>query len=201
MSLLRFLFAKAYVPILDRCVLGEHRGIRICTTSLDRGKDGEFLRHTKLALDLLASSDPARFRRVHTQVRYIVNSELDSLAVDRPGRICSVDFGRFETTVHRSIWVPWLAGLLVHVATHGLLRAKGIKPTKANWKQIAQICHAEQNRFLAKAEEQYEVRLQRKFEMPPDGYGFWYRWLRTKRMVTRMRQEGAKARRSVEPPP
>ena len=55
------------------------------------------------------------------------------------------------------------AASIVHEATHGYLKAKGIKTTEGNKTKIERICTVEENRFLSRIDSQWGEQLQKPF--------------------------------------
>ena len=108
-----------------------------------------FTRIITAALQLIRDNDPRRFRRVRRHIRFVVN--------------CTRPFGggayfgdtktcEFEFMVPRSehdvrYYVAWYACALVHEATHGRLRSRGIGYTPENRTRIEKLCVTEEQRF------------------------------------------------------
>ena len=190
MRLLRFLCGKVEAALCKRAILGEYHGVRICDLNFNDDDNQRFLKETKRVLDLIAVRDPRRFHRVQRHIRYLLNCELYSGAGYAPGQVCKIDFGRFDFRKNPKGCFYVYAGMLVHEATHGLLRSKGFGRTKANWVQVERICCAEQNRFLAKVERDYGAPLQREFDPRRWDFGSW--WQRLSALFGRVKAERLK---------
>jgi len=146
------LIKRFYLWLLSTLPDGKSRiykGITLCDLNSNDLDDEDFFRETEQALQLIEDVDPRRFRRVKNHINYIVNTELASIASYNPGKICKVDFGRYDFETHPD-WSRYMyAAILVHEATHGEIGEKGIE-YKRNRLRIEKICRAEENRFLAK---------------------------------------------------
>jgi hypothetical protein len=145
-------FAAILVPASRRRVLGNYRGINICSgsfSSFSRIPGSEFLQRTLEALELVERFDARRFRRIQQEVQFIVHAELRSGAdYRRPGRFCVVDFTRFDFAKDHDWYLRCYAAALVHEATHGALYSRYVGYTRRNRLRIERLCHSEELRFL-----------------------------------------------------
>jgi hypothetical protein len=148
--LLQIPFPAVICPFLRRNALSNYRGICICRASFSTRVSGEqFLNGTLEALHFIERVDPRRFRRIQQQIRFIVHSELVSGAsYQRLGRICFVDYGRYELERDHDWYLRCYASALVHEATHGVLYSRFLATTATNRLRIEKLCHLEEKRFL-----------------------------------------------------
>ena len=119
---------------------------------------------------LLALCDPARHRRVHRRLSCIFGCPIhgagDARYIHR-SRTCEIDFDRESYDADPGLSVGWVACILVHEATHGSIRARGIKYSRELRSRIEQLCVAEENRFLERlaiSQPELAGRLRRDFD-------------------------------------
>lgn len=102
------------------------------------------------ALHLIKDLDPRRFRRLQKYIKWIVNVMLPYGGAEYAYsmRTCKIDF-------EKTIWEPWgkegtilCATTLVHEATHGAIRARGIPYSPQLRSKIERLCVREEQRFL-----------------------------------------------------
>jgi hypothetical protein len=167
-----------------------HKGIRLCDISHDKTDDMAFFTRTKEALNLIAATDPHRFRRVQTEIRFIMNKEINAGGqYRRASRCCLVDFGRYPFDTRPDWYLLLYAGAIVHEATHGELYSKGFLYTPANREQLERICHAEQCRFLTRAKPEWREYLVDQFD-PSRWHFAWHasRWAKLQARFRRIRE-------------
>lgn len=145
-----------------------YRGIRLIDSNFDDSDDDLFLTKTQRALDLIHKRDPLRFNRVRREVKWVVNSELPTLGMyRRPGRVCYVDFGRWNFDEHPEWSLRDLASTIVHEATHGHLHSKYIAHTKAVRIRVERVCWRAEMRFLNHLNDRWADELKRDFDATP----------------------------------
>jgi hypothetical protein len=177
-----------------------HKGIALGDVNFDPGDDAEFITRTKQALDLIEEKDPRRFRRVQTEIRFIVNKELNASGqYGRATRCCFVDFGRYPFHTHPDWYLLLYAGTIVHEATHGALCSRGIPYTLGNREQIERICHAEQHRFLMRVKPAWREYLVDQFD-PSRWHFSWHasRWAKLQALFRRVRESRRMANKNIE---
>lgn len=141
-----------------------HDGISLCDVNWNDHDDQGFFQETKRALRLIDKTDSKRYQRVRDYIAYIVNIESASLATYNSGKICKVDFGKYEFSNHPE-WSHYMyAAMLVHEATHGYLREKQFRYIKSNRLRIERICRSEENRFLSRIDSAWGDELQIPFD-------------------------------------
>src|SRR5438552_2756082 len=103
--------------------IGRFAGIGISDI---RGDAPAFLRTIISALELIQRYDPRRFARVRRHICWIVNGTLshDGGCYYRETRTCRIHFENEAVEKHPELATILYACLLVHEATHGLLRAR-----------------------------------------------------------------------------
>jgi hypothetical protein len=130
--------------------LGEHSGICIVDTSRAKAGRQVFLRRTMEALELLRRADARRFKRVCSQLRYIVHRELAFAYGQYNARLaaCYVDFTRldFSKDPNRTLWC--YAAILVHEATHGSIHRHRVPYSPGTRERVERLCNIETARFL-----------------------------------------------------
>jgi hypothetical protein len=144
-SLVQRILAAAAKWAWNNLTVGQYAGIKI----VERHASGVFLTRTVEALELLKRTDPRRFGRVQNHLKYIVRDELAFAAAcyDYRRQACRVDFARLHFDKHPKVAPMFYAGLLVHEATHGVLRKRGIPYNEHNRERIERLCRREDYRF------------------------------------------------------
>ena len=121
----------------------------------DHNHEPAFLDAVETSLNLLWKHDRSRFKRARRNICIIYNASLMSSAeYHRQFQACAMDYSRFSPEWRENEAFPaYIAGLLVHEVTHGLIDRKcsrrGRDPIREE-----RICHREQWRCfdrLAKA--------------------------------------------------
>jgi hypothetical protein len=135
--------------------VGAYGPVGLVDMTPDENGTGAFLESTRGALRLIEEHDPRRFRRLASEVRFIVNARQKGPAARyvRAQRACAVDFGellkRWPEASQRPLLEVWYAAILVHEATHGLLHRMRFPYAPQTRERIEWICTVEQWRFLA----------------------------------------------------
>lgn len=142
-------FPAILLPIGRWTALGSYRGIDICSVTFSQIPGSQFLEQTLEALHLVERVDPRRFRRVQRHIRFVVHTELASGACyNRLGRVCMVDFSRYDFAKDHDWYLHSYASTLVHEATHGEVYSRYVTYSKHNRLRIEKLCHTEERRFL-----------------------------------------------------
>jgi hypothetical protein len=142
-------FPAILLPVGRRTALGSYGGITICSATFSQISGKQFLERTIEALQLVERIDPRRFRRIQQHIRFIVHGELASGACYwRLGRVCIVDFGRYDFATDHDWYLHSYASALVHEATHGAIYSRYIAYLARNRLRIEKLCHTEERRFL-----------------------------------------------------
>ena len=183
MSVYRQFMSKARIWVCEQSLVGEHHGIKLADANSNDRDNLIFVEKTTQALDLIHSLDLRRFARVQQHIDYILNTELYSGGSYCPGNVCQLDFGRWDFAQHPDWYLYMYAAAIVHEATHGHLRARGIRRTRRNKMQIERICRLEENRFLSRIESLWGDQLRKRL-------GVWIRIRpRSRNIQTHQRRE------------
>jgi hypothetical protein len=136
--------------LLDSLTVREHLGIGLVDSSRSPQTRPAFLARTTEALDLLKRVDPRRLRRVRSQLKCIIHTELPFAyaTYDKHLGSCCVDFTRLDFNRNPKIMIWGYAAILVHEATHGAIHAHGIRYSRKMRERIERLCDAEAARFL-----------------------------------------------------
>lgn len=104
------------------------------------------------SLQLLERAEPRRYERVKQHVRWVTSlpdaGGFGCASYNRYLRRCKIDLVGGEVKNVSDEYIPYLASVVVYVATHGRLCLMGTKYNAQNRMQIERICVAEQNRAL-----------------------------------------------------
>jgi hypothetical protein len=103
------------------------------------------------ALRLLKATDSRRFERVRTRLAWIVHQTLERRGMAEyrhRTRTCAIDFLEPSPERDREHLIGWYACTLVHEATHGQIRSRGILYTPQLRLRIERLCVREEQRFL-----------------------------------------------------
>lgn len=139
----------AFVSLYKKSIVGSFDGIPL--VSLNEGI-ADYVRIISRALELIRDQDPRRFARVKSQTRWLVDKPLPSGfgsgAYQHRIKATNLDF-EFRSTVGDELFhAAHFAGVIVHEATHGVIRDRNISTSPENRVQVERICRAEENRFL-----------------------------------------------------
>ena len=139
----------AFVWLYKKNMVGSFDGIPL--VSLNEGF-ADFVSVISRALELIRDHDPRRFYRVKKQTHWLVDrphpSGFGSGAYQHRIKATNVDF-EFRPSVGDELFhAAYFAGIIVHEATHGVIRDRCISTTPENRIQVERICRAEENRFL-----------------------------------------------------
>jgi len=111
----------------------------------------EFASSIVEAIKLVERTDPRRFARIKSRIKWIVNDRLFRAGGEyhHLTQACFVDFHRVCD------WDPqwavgWCAMLLVHEATHGLIHGRGVPYTRRLRSHVERLCVKEEQRFVAR---------------------------------------------------
>ena len=102
------------------------------------------------SLELLKRSEPRLFARVKRHIAWIVNTTLShgGAEYDYGIRTCSIDFQEPGPQFDSPYLIAWYACTLVHEATHGVIRARGIRYSAELRDRIERLCVLEEQRFV-----------------------------------------------------
>ncbi len=175
-------------------VVDRYNGFVLADSNHNKNDDNAFIARTKEALNFVNELDPRRYRRIQENIRYIQNIEHYASACYAPGEVCRIDFGRLDYEEKEELSLYRYASILVHEATHGYLKKRGIKTTKKRKIQIERICRAEENRFLSYVDSEWGDKIQIKFD--PKHWEFGSLWNRIKAIYRRAKAEELKSQPS-----
>ena len=156
-------------PIATRMWPVETRkGIRIIDPC-DQSRD-IFVGAVDGALQLIEKTDPIRFARVKREIRTVLNIPVlqGGAGYSRNHRTCNIDLRCFPVEKDRESGISFMACMLVHEATHGLLFTKKIRQTERILRRVEKVCWNEEVRFARKIA--FDVVKWDPFE-PPEGFG------------------------------
>jgi hypothetical protein len=104
------------------------------------------------ALKLIKDLDRRRFRRLQRYIAWIVNCPLlyGGGQYHYPTRTCRLDIEKATPEPDSDYAAAAVASILIHEATHGVLRARGIGYSAQLRSRVEHCCVREQNRFLAR---------------------------------------------------
>lgn len=126
-------------------------GIVVADLRIHRNQTPHF-RDTLLAsLRLLKDTDSGRFTRVRRRIAWIVNCTLSvhgEAEYRHATRTCAIDFQEPTPVFDPQFLIGWYACTLVHEATHGEIRSRGILYTAELRSRIERLCVSEEQRFL-----------------------------------------------------
>lgn len=109
----------------------------------------QFSSFVEQALSLIAASAPARFARVRTQIRTIINTAGLIGSVYEPAfRVCAVNFRCFGCLRDAPDSVAFLASTFVRDAMVGYLVNQGAFRTRRNYDRFDRLCCTEARRFM-----------------------------------------------------
>jgi hypothetical protein len=147
------LYYRVRLWLQKKNVVAEFDGIRIA----DLRETSPHFKNTILAsLQLIKDYDPIRFTRARRHIQWIVNWQVEiggGAEYCAPIRTCSIDFLEPDPTDAAEAWHhKWYAArhasAIVHEATHGSIRSRGIGYTPELRIRIEKLCVLEENRFV-----------------------------------------------------
>ena len=148
-NLLKRLADKGFVRLYRGSVVGDFDGITL--VSLCPNPDA-FVQCIRASLKLIRDYDPRRYKRVVKQTRWLVDSTLSggSYSGEYQHRIkaTGIDFELDESVGDQHFHEAYYASLVIHEATHGVIRDRNIDTEPGNRIQVERICTAESNRFI-----------------------------------------------------
>ena len=148
-TLLNRLSDVGFRSLYKRSIVGEFDGIPL--VSLHSDPDA-FVQGICSSLKLIKGQDQRRFHRITQQTQWLVDSPLAggaySGSYQHRIKAIRVDFEFDESVGDRVFHVAYFAKVIVHEATHGVIRDRGIETTPENRIQVERICRAEENRFI-----------------------------------------------------
>ena len=109
-----------------------------------------FRRTIAAALQLIKGTDPRRYARLRRHISSIVNCTrpFGGAVYFYETKTCEIEFEpRPRSEYEMQFYTAWYACTLVHEATHGVLRSRGIPYTPENRSQIEKLCVTEEQRF------------------------------------------------------
>ena len=111
-----------------------------------------FRRNVLSALQLIKDLDSRRFRRLQRNITWIVNCPLPHGGgqYHYPTRTCRLDIEKATPELDPEYAAAAIASTLIHEATHGALRARGIGYSAQLRSRVERCCVKEQNRFIAR---------------------------------------------------
>jgi hypothetical protein len=141
--------------LLKRNVVAEVQGIRLVAF----GAEPKFVPVVTRALELICSHDQRRFHRVQKHIRWIFAGAVWGGAgwaqYFHRIKACKIDFHLNSDLGDELTHAAGYAGLIVHEATHGAIKAYHINATPQNDERIERLCYAEQSRFARRLRAVY----------------------------------------------
>jgi len=139
----------AFVWQYKNSIVGSFDGIPLVSTNQ---KVGDYVRVISSSLELIRERDPRRYARVKAQTCWIVDwphpSGAGSGLYQHRIKATQIDFEFRPKAGDELFHAAYYAKVIVHEATHGMIRDRGISTTPENRIQVERICRAEENRFL-----------------------------------------------------
>ena len=104
------------------------------------------------ALQVIKDMDSRRYHRLQRYIKWIVNCPLPygGGQYNYPTRTCRLDFEKTAREPDPEYAAAVIAITLVHEATHGVLRARGIGYSAELRSRVERCCVREEHRFLAR---------------------------------------------------
>ena len=100
------------------------------------------------ALDLIEQNDKMRFARVTQEIHLLLNMPLFTYAqYSRPFKVCTIDLRGFPIAQDKEMAVVFLASVIIHEATHGVLHRRRILHSGRNFDRVEKLCLNEERRF------------------------------------------------------
>jgi hypothetical protein len=145
----------------------------------DRRHQTPHFRDTILAsLQLLQRVDQRRLKRVQRHIQWVTNYTLPRAGAEYAHaiRTCFLEFQEPTAEFDIPYLIGWYACVLVHEATHGVIRSRGILYTPELRERIEQLCVREEQRFvrrLSAIDAGLAARLPHDFD-PRDWNWYWH---------------------------
>ena len=145
----QWLLDSAYLAVLRNTRVGNAHGIELRSV---RHRSEKFVEVCSRSIELIRELDERRFGWVKRFNRFIVDQSLPSGAGSGQYRhrigVTVIDFEYDPSFGDELTHAAYFAGVIVHEATHGKLRNRGIATTKENRVQVERICVSQENSFL-----------------------------------------------------
>ncbi len=150
-ALLGYLSTKAQLWILRSCEVARFDGIILADPRNPSNRTPHFREVILAALRLLKQTDPYRYARVRRRLSWIVYTRLNphtAAEYQHGTRTCAIDVRELSSAEDLEFLVGWNALVLVHEATHGGIRSRGIQYTPEHRLRIEQLCVKEEQAFV-----------------------------------------------------
>lgn len=137
----------------SRSEVARFDGIILADLRSHRGQTQHFRNTLLAALRLLKETDPRRYARVSTRLSWVVSTTLSrhgTAEYRHATRTCAIDFLEPSPEYDSEFLIGWYACTLVHEATHGEIRHRGIPYTRELRSRIERLCVREEQRFVTR---------------------------------------------------
>ena len=128
-------------------------GIILADLRSHRSKARHFRDTLLAALRLLKATDPRRYTRVQKHLSWVVNMTLSrhgAAEYRHMTRTCASDILEVSHENDLEFLAGYYASTLVHEATHGMIRCRGILYNKKLRRRIERLCVREEQRFVTR---------------------------------------------------
>jgi hypothetical protein len=145
------LVTKAQLWLQSTCEVARFDGIILSDLRTPKSRTPHFRETILAALRLLKATDAYRFQRVKRRLTWIVHHTLDRRGCAEyrhATRTCAIDFLEPSADYDLEFLTAWYASVLVHEATHGVIRSRGVLYTKKLRLRIEKLCVKEEQNFL-----------------------------------------------------
>jgi hypothetical protein len=152
-TLVRQLATKAVLWLQSTSEVARFDGIIIADLRNRKNRTPHFRDTILGALRLLKSTDACRYERVRRRLTWIVHHTLairGSCEYRHDTRTCAIDFLEPSAMYDSEFLTGWYASTLVHEATHGAIRSRGVHYNKHLRLRIEQLCVKEQQNFVTR---------------------------------------------------
>ena len=170
LNLIEGLLTKLMFVGLRRSTVANFDGVRLTNFEKDKKKAEAFREILLASLHLLKTTDPRHFRRVQKRLDWVLCTTLEKRGLAKYNhqfRCCEIDLLTPSAAYDREWLIGWYACVLVHEATHGVIRSRNILYTPALRIRIERLCAREEQRFvvrLSRTDPGLATRLHRKFD-------------------------------------
>ena len=150
-TLVRQIATKAQVWLQSTSEVARFDGIILADLRSPKSRTPHFRDIILAALRLLKATDSYRFARVRRRLTWIVHHTLarrGSAEYRHATRTCAIDFLEPSAEYDSEFLTGWYASTLVHEATHGEIRSRGVHYTKQLRLRIEQLCVKEEQNFV-----------------------------------------------------